>query len=524
MGRPLARSTACLTALALLVSGTRTGAQERTTALSLDDAVQLALERNLDIRVERLTPQLFEYALAGLRSTYEPVLTSQVATQSTVTPSTSTIAGAAAASGITQGLTTFNAGLTQNLRWGGGGLTVLANNNRQTTTSQVTLFNPAYNTNYSVQYTQPLLRGFRTDATRTQLQVTRLDREIAQLDLEATITNTVSDVRNSYWDLVYASESVDVARQSLEIAQTLVNDNQIRVDVGTLAPLSLVQAQSQAATQRQALVQAQTVRDQAEIALKELIVSGAADPNWNATLVPTERPMFSPEPIDTAALVQRALDQRTDLAAARKSLEASERTLDYLRGQVLPQVDFVGRYGLIGLGGTQYLRSGTGISGDIIGTVSGGYGDALSSLFGLNYPAWSAAVNVTVPLGGGQAKAARARGRVQLEQAQTQITQLELRVASDITNASKTAQGAAQAVDAARAAQTLAEQALDAEQQRFRVGLSTNFNVIQAQRDLAAARNAELQAVLTYRKALVEIDRLSKTSLQRANIIVVTTS
>jgi outer membrane protein TolC len=176
------------------------------------------------------------------------------------------------------------------------------------------------------------------------------------------------------------------------------------------------------------------------------------------------------------------------------------------------------------LGGTQYLRSGTGISGDIVGTVSGGYGDALSSLFGLNYPAWSAAVNVTVPLGGGQAKAARARGRVQLEQAQTQITQLELRVASDITNASKTAQGAAQAVDAARAAQTLAEQALDAEQQRFRVGLSTNFNVIQAQRDLAAARNAELQAVLTYRKALVEIDRLSKTSLQRANIIVVTTS
>jgi outer membrane protein TolC len=513
-----------LTAGTLLLLVTGASAQDQTTALSLDDAVRLALERNLDIRVERLTPQLFDYSLAGLQSIYEPVFTSQIATQSTVTPSTSTIAGAAAASGITQGLSTFNAGLTQNLRWGGGGLTVLANNNRQTTTSRTTLFNPTYNTNYSVQYTQPLLRGFRTDATRTQIEITRLNQQISQLDLEATITNTVSDVRNAYWDLVYATESVEVARQSLDIAQQLVSDNQARVDVGTLAPLELVAAQSQAATQRQALVQAEATRDQAEIALKELIVSGTGDGNWDVTLVPSDRPTFSPEPIDIPALVQRARGERTDLAAAQRSLEASERTLSYLRNQLLPQIDLVARYGLVGLGGTQYIRSGTGISGDIIGTTPGGYGDSLSSLFGLNYPAWSTAINVTMPLGRGQAKANVARGRVQLEQARTQIAQLELRVASDITNAGKTAQSAAQAVDAARSAETLAQQALNAEQERFRVGLSTNFNVIQSQRDLAAARNAELQAVLTYRKALVEIDRLSKSSLQRANITVVGTN
>jgi outer membrane protein TolC len=317
---------------------------------------------------------------------------------------------------------------------------------------------------------------------------------------------------------------VEVARQSLDIAQQLVSDNQARVDVGTLAPLELVAAQSQAATQRQALVQAEATRDQAEIALKELIVSGTGDGNWDVTLVPSDRPTFSPEPIDIPALVQRARGERTDLAAAQRSLEASERTLSYLRNQLLPQIDLVARYGLVGLGGTQYIRSGTGISGDIIGTTPGGYGDSLSSLFGLNYPAWSTAINVTMPLGRGQAKANVARGRVQLEQARTQIAQLELRVASDITNAGKTAQSAAQAVDAARSAETLAQQALNAEQERFRVGLSTNFNVIQSQRDLAAARNAELQAVLTYRKALVEIDRLSKSSLQRANITVVGTN
>src|SRR5262249_13522140 len=144
-----------------------------------------------------------------------------------------------------------------------------------------------------------LLRGFRTDATRTQIEVTRLNQQISQLDLEDTITNTVSDVRNAYWDLVFATESVDVARQSLDIAETLVRDNQARVEVGTLAPLELVSAQSQAATQRQALVQAQATRDRAEIALKELIVAGTSDANWDATLVPSERPTFSPEPIDT---------------------------------------------------------------------------------------------------------------------------------------------------------------------------------------------------------------------------------
>ena len=514
--RWLAAGSACL-----LLQG-QAFAQETTKSLSLDEAVRLALERNLDIRVERITPRLFDFSLAGLKATYEPIFTSQIGTQSTVTPSTSTIAGAAAASGISAGVTTFNGGLSSNLPWGGGGLTVTLNNNRQTSTSRTTLFNPAYNANYSVQYTQPLLRGFSTDSTRNAIKVTRINQQISELDLEATITNTVSDVRSAYWDLVYATETIDVAQQSLDLANTLVAENQTRVEVGTLAPLDVVQAQSQAATQRQALVLARATRDRAELTLKELIVSGAADTNWSATLVPADRPTFVAEPIDIPALVQRAMGERTDLATAKKQLESSDVTLSYLKNQLLPQVDLVARYGLVGLGGTQYLRSGTGISGDVVGTVPGGYGNSLGSLFGLDYPAWTAAVNVTMPLGRGEAKAAQARGRLQLEQARTQLTQLELRVASDITNAGKTALSAADAVDAARSARDLAEQSLDAEQRKFQVGLSTNFNVIQAQRDVASARNAELLSVLIYRKALVEIDRLSKTSLQTANVTVVT--
>lgn len=415
----------------------------------------------------------------------------------------------------------MNAGLTNNLEWGGGGLTFTLNNNRQSTTSLTTLYNPAYNTSYSVQYTQPLMRGFSTDNTRNQIVVTRLNQQISELQLQSTIVNTLADVRNAYWNLVFALEAVDVAQQSVHLAEQLVTDNNARVQIGTMAPIDVVQARSQAATEQQRLIQAQSASDQAELALKRLIVSGATDANWLTAIVPSDRPWFAPEPIDVPALIQQALAGRIDLARAKKSVQASDSTLQYLRNQRLPQVDLVTRYGLIGLGGTQYQRSGTGITGDILSSSPGGYGNALSSLFGGNYPTWTVSLNLSMPLGKSAAEAAAARGRLQVDQADAQVKQIELQIVTEITNAARTATGAVQSVEAARVVRDLAEQTLDAEQRKFQVGMSTNFNVIQAQRDLAAVRNAELQSVLTYRKALVELDRLSKTSLQTANITVV---
>jgi outer membrane protein TolC len=153
--------------------------------------------------------------------------------------------------------------------------------------------------------------------------------------------------------------------------------------------------------------------------------------------------------------------------------------------------------------------------------VPGSYADALASLFGAKYPTWSLALNVSVPLGQSEAQAAAAKGRLQVEQADAQLRRIELQVASDVTNAAKTADSAAEAVRAAQAARELAEQSLNAEDEKFRVGLGTNFTVIQAQRDLSAARTGELQVVLAYRKALVELDRVQHTTLQSANVTVV---
>jgi outer membrane protein TolC len=489
--------------------------------LTVDDAIKLALDRNLDIAVQRLNPATYDYSIANLRAVYRPTLTSQLSRVAATNPSTQTISGAAVGQGIETGNNTYNGGLAQNFLWGGGNLAVTLNNNKQTTTSQTALFNPAFNTNWAAQYTQPLLRNFKIDSNRQQLVITKLNQDISEIQLRSLIINTVSNVRNAYWDLVFAAQSVEVARRSVELADQLVRDNQTRVEIGTMAPIDVVQAQSQAATQRQNLANAEGTRRTAEIALKRLIVNGTQDPNWNAAIDATERPEFSPSPVDVVSAVRRALDSRTDLQQARKNLQVNDTTLKYLTNQTLPQADLVARYGLIGQGGTQFTGcSGSGISRACTGELVGGYGDALSTLFGRNYPTWTLQLNVSYPLGTSAADATVARARVQENQVEAQLKQIELQIATDVTNAATNVQSNVERVQAAQAARDFAQRTLEAEQSKFEVGMSTNYFVVQAQRDLATAQNNELQAVLAYRKSLVELERLQQTSLTTSNITI----
>lgn len=497
-----------------------TGGERPTLALTLDEAIKLALDRNLDIAVQRLNPQTFDFALAGLQAAYRPTLTSAFGQQSNTNPSQQTLSGAPVGTGIENLTTSWNGGLSQNVAWGGGSLAVNINNDRRSTTSQTALFNPVYSPNWSASYTQPLMRGFRVDNNRQQLVVTSLNQDISEIQLQATIINTISNVRNAYWDYVFAIQSVEVTRRSVTLAEQLVKDNQTRVEIGTMAPIDVVQAQAQAATQHQNLAVAEGTRRTAELVLKRLIVSGTQDSNWNATVDPTDRPDFNPEPVDAQGAVRRALESRTDLLQARKSLQVNDTTLKFLRNQTLPQADVVARYGLIGQGGTQIISSGTGINRVEVGQVPGGYGDALSTLFGHNYPTWNVSLNVSYPIGGSAQEASLARARVQIQQVEAQLRQIELQIATDVTNAAIQVENNVERVQAAQAAREFAQRQLEAEQSKFEVGMSTNYFVVQAQRDLATAQNSELQAVLAYRRSLVELERLQQTTLQSSNITI----
>ena len=500
-----------------------TGVTVPVVRLTLEEAVKAALDHNLDIAVQRLNPEINDIAYASLEGIYHPALTSTVFESGTTTPANSQISGAtsgaAGATGVTADVFTANGGITQNIRWGGGSYLATLNNNRQTTTSNNALFNPSYNSNWSAVYTQPLLRNFRIDSNRQQLAITKINRDITDVQLRSTITNTLSNVRNSYWDYVFAVQSVDVAQQSLNLAEQLVKDNQTRVEVGTMAPIDVVSAQSQAATARQNLVVAQATARTAEIVLKRLIVAGTQDPIWNSSLDPVDRPDFRPETIDLDAAVRRALSGRTDVDIAKKTVQQNDVTLKFLQDQLKPQADLVGTYGVQGLGGTQLIRGSTlGSAADT--TIPGGVGDAFSTLFHNNFPRWTIQLNIQYPLGLSSQQASVAKARVQLNQIQAQLKQIELQVATDVTNAVVTARSNAERVQAAQAAREFAQKTLDAEQSKFEVGMSTNYNVILIQRDLATAQNNELQAILNYRKSLVELDRLQQTTLSSAGITV----
>ncbi len=484
--------------------------------LTLEDAIARALERNLDLAVQRLNPLVFDLSLAQQLSFYGPTISSNISNSSRTSPSSTQLDGGEA---VVSDSAVFNGGLNQAVQWGGGNYTVDWNNNRSASTNAFSSFNPSYRATVQASYTQPLLRGFKIDGTRQQIQVTRINRDIADIDLRQTITNTVSSVRNAYWDLLYATGTLAVQQQALDLAEELIRDNEARVEIGTLAPIDVVQARSEAAARRQTLAQAEQVLATAELALKQLIVRGTDDDYWMSTLNPVDQPTLDVPPIDLAAAIRAALADRTDLARSRRQLDINDVNLSAMRNNTLPAVDLIGSYQLQGQGGTRYLRSGLG--GSVTTKIPGGVGDAFNQLYDAAFPVWTVQLNVSYPLGQSSADAALARAQLQTQQVQAQLRQLQLQVATEVTNAVVQIEAIARRIDAAIAARELAQEQLDAEQSRFEAGLTTNFFVVQAQRDLSTAQDTELRAILDQQKALVEMDRVQRTSLSNAGISII---
>ena len=488
----------------------------RTTRLTLDEAVSRALENNLDIAVQRLNPQIADLDIASAQAAFLPTFDSTVGSSSRAQPSTTQLDGGQR---VVVDTTTYNAGLTQALKWGGATVDAAWSNSWNETTSIFSSFNPSYRSNLDLVYTQPLLRGFKIDPIRQRLQVTRLNRELSDIDLRRMITNTEAAVRSTYWDLVIASETIAVQQQFVELAEDLIADNQARVELWTLAPIDIIQSQAEAAQRRQVLTEALQVRRTAELVLKRLLVGGTDDPLWEAEIAPVDRPRFDPTPVDIAAAVRSAPDQRTDIARSRRQLDVNDINLRAARDTTLPALDVLASYTMQGLGGTEFVRAGLG--GEVGSILPGGYGDALSQLVGNDFPAWNLSMTLSHPLGYSGAEASYARAQMQVRQTQAQIEQMELQIATEVTNAGLQIQSSLRRIEAATAARELARQQLDAEQSKFEVGASTNFFVVQAQRDLADAQRAELQAILDHQKARVEFDRSQQTSLAQGSIIIV---
>ncbi len=503
-----------LIAQAKLLVGTQAAGQGQVASqastrpvvnLTMDDAVKLTIDNNIDISVQRLNPQIQDYALAQVRAAYRPTVSGTLGDRSARTAGTSQISGGAV---IDTGTYTWNAGVSQAIPWTGASATVNFNNSRQNSTSNNATVNPNYSANLQFSVTQPLLRNRSIDANRQSIQTTQIARNLADVSLKATLTNTVAAARSAYWDLVASIQAVESARQSLALSQRLVQDNQTRVDVGTLAPIDVVSAQAEVANNQQALVAALSTRNTAELALKRYLVSSTQDPLWESTINPVDQPPTATMvPIDLAAAIRTALEARTDIVTARENLRSSEISLRYLKNQVLPGADLTASYTTQGTGGPRLIRDAS-LGGQVVATIPGGYNQAINTLRKDLYPSWNLSVNLSYPIGTSSQDASYARSKVQFQQSQAQLRSLELTVATDLTNAAQQVQNYFQQTQAAAAARLLSQQKLDAEQSKFEVGMSTNYTVVQYQRDLFNAQISELRAILSYRKAIVDFERL----------------
>jgi outer membrane protein len=485
---------------------TQPGASSGTLReLRLEEAVSLALEKNLDIQVAKLEPQSVDYQVAGVRNQFMPVLASTVGQRDLYQLPTRTINGGTR---VNQATTTYNASISQEVPVFGGNYSLAWTNQRVASSDALATRNPLFTTGLVATYAQPILRGFKTDNLRQQLAISLINRDISEESARATVAQTLANVRNAYWDLVFAQSAVEVAQRATELADKLVEDNQARVEVGTLAPLDIVQAQAEAATRRQNLAAAEATAQTAELALKRYIVNGTDDPLWRQTIRPVDLPSLSPPPTDIEGAIRTALAERTDVINARKGLDTNDINIRYFKDLSMPALDLTASYGAQGLGGPELLRAGSGIDSQTTGQIRpGSYADALALLRNLDYPNWNFAVTLTYPMFGSQATAQHARARLQRNQNLTRIKALEVQVAAEVANAALTVQSNLKRVEAATAARELAQKRLEAEQSKFDVGMTTNFFVVQAQRDLRDAANTELRALADYRKSLVNFER-----------------
>jgi outer membrane protein TolC len=474
--------------------------------LTIDEAVRLALDNNLGIRVARLDPQIEDLSVAVARAGWTPSFTSALEETNTDTPSTSFLSGGQ--SKISDKRLAGNVSVQQALPWGGN-YSLGWDSSRATTTNNFSNFSPQLRSSLSVHVQQPLLRNFGIDILRQQLLVSRTNRDISDVQLRQTLATTSRTVRRAYWDLAYAIASLQVQQQSLDLAQESLRNTRSRVEIGTTPPIDIVEAESEVATRQEAVIIAEADIETSQDTLRALIYDPAMPDFWTLRIEPSELPAFEPVPVDVNAAVRNALQRRTDLEQQRKNLQSSDINLRYFRNQTLPDVTASFDYGLTGLGGTRFLRT-DGFPGDIIGQTARGFGSVLGDLFGNQFPSWTLNLTIGYPIGGGSEEARLARARLEYGQSQTEIRSQELQVTSQVRNAARQVLTNQQRVQTTRVSRELAERRLDAEQKKFSAGTSTNFVVFQVQRDLAQSRNNELRAVLDYNRSIVDLETVQE--------------
>ncbi len=486
-------------------------AREGTLSLALPDAYALALTRNLDLQVGRFDLAAAQAGILQSIGIFDPKLDFGVNGDYTKSPAATQLAGAQ----ITESRNTgFSLGLSQLLP-SGTTYSVSTRFNRSETNSTFFFLNPRWSSDVTLQVTQPLLNGFGTTVNRSGLVIARNSREQTAVGLALSVIGTVQQVENAYWDLVAARKAVEVKEQSLKLARRLLEETKERVRVGTSAPIDLVQSEAAVAARRQELITARNAAADAEDALKSVL--GFDQPReWTVHIETREALEVEPLQVDLDTAIRTALDRRPEIHRQMLAIEALRLNVDVARNATLPRLDLSGSYGFAGLGGQLTVRDPQ--TGAILDTIPGGFDDAVRQLRDLDFPHWTVGVTFSLPLGNNDARARLAQRRYELEKGLVELQALKQQVILEVRRAVRGLEDGAASIDAAVASTRLAEKNLEAEHTKFANGLSTNYQVLQIQDDLAQAQLTELNARVAYRKALVAYQVATGTLLEKDRI------
>jgi outer membrane protein TolC len=351
-------------------------------------------------------------------------------------------------------------------------------------------------------FTQPLLSGFGDNVTKRNIYVARNNSRISLEALEQSVILAVQDVEAAYWDVVEGQEQLKVSLESLELAKELHEMNRIQVEVGTMAPLELVQSEVGVATREEEVLRAETRANDAADRLRQLL-NLEGDAVWTTPILPTTDPERDRITIDVDQSIALALAERSELRQQGMVIENLELDQRVFANLVKPRLDLQLRYGYNGLGGDVNIGGGGPFDPRPPEIVPGGYGDALDQVVEAEFEGWSGGLVFGYPIQNREARAQSTIADLALAEGRTELDDLRLAVLTEVRRTVRAVEAAAEAIDLAKKSTELAERNLDAEQKRYENGLSTSFTVLEIQEDLTQARSREVTAIASYRRALV---------------------
>ena len=554
--------------------------------ISLDDAVALALENNLDIAIQRynlitadvdilrtssgsgalgVNTGLVQGTPGGAGSTatsgssgggaggtsigvggagagaagivastqgegafidsFDPVLTGTISGERATTPQSNIIFTGTTT--LVQNTNTYNFAYTQGFATGTL-MSVGFNNNRVTSNSVFSTVNPTLSNSFRFQMRQHVLQGFGFNSNLRWIKIARNNRAIMDAAYQNQIMTTVSQIQNIYWDLVNAYENVKVQQRALDLADKTLSDNEKQVEIGTLAPITVVQAKSSVATAKQNLIGSQTNLQLQQLLMKNAITRNNTDPILaSAPVIPTDtlqiKEAFEVPPVE--ALIEKALKHRPEIIQSRINLTNREVGLRAMKNLQLPTLDAFAFYGAAGLAGDQNFYNTCGNPGAPTnncvppGTIpSTGYGHSFGNMFNSSAPDKGLGLTLNIPLRNRQNQADQVRSVIEYRQAQMSAQQQENTITLQVRNAQFALQQNYAALQSATAARDYAKENLDAEQKKYSLGASTSTLVLQASSALTQAESNVLAAATNYEKSRVQLDLYTADTLAKLGI------